>query len=199
MTCILCDAPQGSDAWHASRLGRYTGSNAGDFSDGHAIRLAVERITGKPAGESFSNADTKRGLEQEPYARMAYEGLGGEIVREAGFAYLPTIMAGCSVDGFVGDDGIVEIKCPRTATHVQYLLAGVVPKEYKAQITHNLWVTGRSFCDFISYDPTLPGPLQLFWCRAIPTPTEIELHQAAAMRFLFKVRDFEEQLRGRME
>lgn len=199
MSCIICDAPQGSDAWHASRLGRYTGSSADDLSDTHAIRLALERITEKPVGEEFSNADTKRGNELEPYARMRYEAKTGEIVNEAGFAYLPTIMAGCSVDGFVGDDGIVEIKCPRTMTHVAYLLANEIPKQYVAQILHNLWVTGRKWCDFVSYDNTLPLRLQLFVKRFVPSPSMIATHEATALRFLFKVKDYEDQLRGRME
>ncbi len=150
-------------------------------------------------GESFSSKDTQRGIEQEPFARMEYEQHTGEIVREAGFAYLPTIMAGCSVDGFVGDEGIVEIKCPRTATHVSYLLGGSPPKEYIPQMRHNLWVTERTWCDFVSYDPTLPKGLRLFVARYEPSRGDILMHESDALRFLFRVKDIETQLREKMQ
>ncbi len=211
MSYILSDAPQGSDAWLAARLGRLTGSVAGEalahvyssakweHQQKRAIKMAIERITQKvPEGE-WLGKDVERGRTLEPFARMAYELKTGEMVREAGFAYLPTIMAGCSVDGFVGDDGVVEIKCPLPHVHVGYMLGGMVPREYVPQVMHNLWVTNRRWCDFVSYCDELPEKLRLLVIRYEPTDNAIRAHQQAALRFLFDVSEIENKLRERMQ
>lgn len=199
MSYILCDAPQGTDAWRAARAGKFTGSEAGDFSRGHAIRLAIERVSGAPIESRAKGADIERGIEQEPFARMAYEAEAGVIVIEAGFAYLPTIQAGCSVDGFVGELGIVEIKCPRPEKHIEYVLSDHLPPEHQPQMLHNLWVTGREWCDFVSYCPDVPGKLRLHVRRWVPALSEIRAHEASVIKFLSLVSVIERQLKERME
>lgn len=206
---LLSTAQQGSEQWLLDRLGRVTGSRASDALSGektagyrnYLAQLAVERIGGKSLEDTYVSRDMEWGIATEPFARMAYEGLTGELVPEAGFAYLPTIMAGCSVDGFVGDDGILEIKCPKTATHIAYLLGGVFPTEYAPQVMHNLWVTGKRFADFVSFDPRVPQPLQLFVLRVTTheLTSFIRDYEGRVMRFLFDVADMELRLRERMK
>lgn len=199
---ILSTAPQGTEEWRLDRLGRATGSRAADIlsgSRGYITQLAIERLTGGLLDSGYTSADMRWGTDQEPYARMAFEEATGEIVHEAGFAYLPTIMAGCSVDGFIGDDGILEAKCPKSQTHIEYLLAGALPREYEPQVTHNLWVTGRWFAEFVSYDPRLPKPLQLFRVRVERDEAAIAAYEKRVMRFLFEVSDLERQLRERCQ
>ena len=111
--------------------------------------------------ESYINAAMQRGTDIEPMARMAYESVTGEIVEETGFWPHDTMMAGASPDGLVGEDGLVEIKCPNSATHIETLLKGF-PEEHQAQIQGQLWLTGRQWCDFVSYDDRLPENMRLF-------------------------------------
>jgi hypothetical protein len=97
------------------------------------------------------------GTEQEPYARAAYETLKGVLVKEVGFVPHPTIPnSGASPDGLVDDDGLVEIKCPFTATHLEFLTTGIVPEKYMLQMQWQIACTGREWCDYVSYDPRLP-------------------------------------------
>lgn len=211
MSYILSDAPQGTDAWRLARLGRLTGSIADEALSftaqtshekgrARALKLAIERITGNPVDrDEFKSRDIERGHELEPFARMAYEARTGAIVREVGFAYLPTIMAGASPDGFVDDDGIIEAKCPRPHVHARYLLSGGLPREYLAQVIHNLWITGRTWCDFVSFCDEMPEKLQLFVYRFDITDKDSEAYQRQAMRFLFEVSDLENQLREKMK
>lgn len=209
MNFILSDAPQGTDAWRLARAGKATGSRACDIlaaiKSGEAaarrnyrVQLVAERLSGSPQDDAFVSKDMQFGIEQEPFARMAYESLTGNVVEEAGFAYLPNIPAGCSVDGFVdGRSGIFEAKCPKTATHIAYLMAKRLPPEYEPQILHNLWVTGAKFADFVSFDPRLPENLQLFHIRIEREESKIEAYVAEVMKFLAEVDELEEQLRKR--
>lgn len=206
---ILSDAPQGTDAWHLARAGKATGSRAEDIcaklkSGGEAstrrnyrVQLVTERLIGAPAEDGFVSKDMQWGTENEPFARMAYEVETGEVVREAGFVYLNAIAAGCSVDGFIGDDGILECKCPKSATHVSYLLSSRLPPEYVAQVTHNVWITGAKFADFVSFDPRMPAELQLFRVRVMREELPIDTHEAEVIRFLKEVDELERQLRAR--
>jgi len=164
---------QRTDAWFKYRAGKVTASRVkdvratiktGEAADrkNYRAQLVVERLTGTVA-ESFSNAAMQWGTDQEPNARQAYEFITGNVVEEIGFIDHPTIkMAGMSPDGLIGDDGLVEIKCPNTATHIDWLLAGVVPKQHVDQIMWQMICSGRKWCDFVSYDPRLPLELQLF-------------------------------------
>jgi len=165
---------QGSVEWLYERVGHATCS---DFSnlmekrkDGkesaarrtYRIELTGERLTGQPS-ERFVSSYMKWGTEKEPDARMAYETQTGALVVVPGFTKHPTIAwCGGSVDGLVDDDGIIEIKCPATKTHIETLLAGSMPEEHAAQTQGYLWITGRQWCDFISFDPRMPEGLKLY-------------------------------------
>jgi putative phage-type endonuclease len=163
---------QGTEEWFAARLGRVTASRVQDIvartktgyaasRDNYLAQLVCERLTGKGA-ESFTNAAMAHGTETEPLARAAYEMKNSVLVDEVGFVQHPTLMAGASPDGLVGQDGLIEIKCPQTNTHIETLLSGKIPSKYKAQMTWQMICTDRKWCDFISFDPRLPQELQMF-------------------------------------
>ena len=164
---------QGSDEWKALRLGKVTASRVADVvartktgygasRANYAAQLIAERLTGV-AAESYTNAAMQHGTDTEPEARSAYEFYYGVTVEQVAFVPHPTIAdAGCSPDGFVGDDGLVEIKCPQTATHLETLLGQSVPGKYEAQMQFQMACTDRSWCDFVSYDPRMPESMRLF-------------------------------------
>ncbi|HKT98608.1 MAG TPA: YqaJ viral recombinase family protein [Paraburkholderia sp.] len=195
---IVCEHAQGTPEWLADRAGRATGSRAKDIlakiKTGEAaarrnyrVQLATERLTGKPQESGFVSKEMQWGTDQEPFARMAYESATGNLVTEMGFIYLPNIMAGCSVDGLIeeGDrTGVFEAKCPLSATHVEYLVSGKLPTEYKPQILHNVYVTGADFADFVSFDPRMPEKLQLFKVRWERDEAEIKEYEAELLDFL---------------
>lgn len=163
---------QGSEEWLALRCGKFTASRFSDLmartkSGPSASRtnllalLAVERLTGKPA-ETYQNAAMARGTELEPEARIAYEQRIGALVEESAFVPHPTLpYVGMSPDGLVGDDGLVEIKCPNAAKHIEALRRGAHAVEYRWQIQGQLWVSGRAWCDAVSYHPDFPANLRL--------------------------------------
>lgn len=164
---------QGTDEWRELRLGHVTASCVADImakgKSGESesrrkykLRIVAERLT-RQGQESFMNAAMEWGVEQEPFARMAYEVKNNVLVDKTGFWHHPDIaFLGVSPDGLVGDDGLVEIKCPNTTTHLDYVYDDKVPAKYFKQIQCQLWVTGRQWCDFISFDPRLPNKNQLF-------------------------------------
>ena len=168
---------QGSVEWLYEKVGHASCSNFADLmstrKDGkeaaprrdYRIELVGERLTGQPS-ERFVSSYMKWGTEHEAAARMAYEARTGKLVVVPGFTKHAALQwCGGSVDGLVDDDGIIEIKCPSTKTHIETLLAGTMPEEHTAQTQGYLWITGRAWCDFISFDPRLPEHLQLFVCR----------------------------------
>lgn len=189
---------QGTDEWRALRLGHVTASNVADVmakgKSGEAesrkkykTKLVAERLSGQ-GQDSYSNAAMEWGVEQEPFARMAYEVAAGNLVDKTGFWHHPTInWLGVSPDGLVGDDGLVEIKCPNTTTHLDYILDNKVPAKYFKQIQCQLWVTGREWCDFISYDPRLPDPNKLFIKRCPRDEETIAEMEAEVRNFLTEV------------
>jgi len=127
--------------------------------------LIAERLTGKPA-EKFSNAAMAHGTETEPEARKFYEFMTDRAVEQVAFVPHPAIaMSGASPDGMVGDDGLVEIKCPNTATHIDTLLGQCIPAKYETQMQWQMACTGRQWCDFVSYDPRMPESMQMFVSR----------------------------------
>jgi putative phage-type endonuclease len=169
---ILETATQRDADWYAARLGKATASRFKDaiaaLKSGapaqaqrdYLTELVVERLTQQPI-QRFQNAAMTWGTEQEPAARAAYERITGRIVEETGFVAHDTLMAGCSPDGLVDWDGLIEIKCPwGTANHIETLLNGM-PAEHMPQVQGQMWITGREWCDFVSYDPRMPAELQL--------------------------------------
>ncbi|MCS3690904.1 putative phage-type endonuclease [Bradyrhizobium elkanii] len=167
---------QGSAEWKAYRCGRVTASRIGDIiaktktgwgasRANYLAQLVAERLTGEVA-ESYSNAAMQWGTEKEPDARAAYEFRRDEEVVQVGFIDHPSIpMAGCSPDGLVGDDGMIEIKAPLTATHIETLLDQTVPSKYEPQIQWQMACTGRQWVDFVSFDPRMPEAMSLFVTR----------------------------------
>ena len=153
---------QNSDEWFALRMGKFTASTFKDLFAGKTtaayekaiLRPVFERLTGE-SPESFSNAYMERGHELEDMARMEYEIETLSEVALGGFCELNE-WVGCSPDGFVGDDGLLEIKCHAYNTHINYLMANKLPTIYKWQVHGQMWVTGRKWCDFVSYHPNLP-------------------------------------------
>jgi len=186
---------QRTDDWFAARIGKVTASRVADVvaktksgysasRDNYMAQLVCERLTGKPA-ESFSNAAMQWGTETEPLARAAYEAKMDVLVDEVGFIDHPSIVnSGASPDGLVGADGLIEIKCPNTATHIDTLLSQTVPKKYADQIFWQMACTNRDWCDFVSYDPRLPPDLQLFIKRIPRDDKYIQLLEAEVIEFL---------------
>jgi len=176
------DIEQGTEEWFAIRCGKVTASRIADIiattKSGYSAsrvnyeaQLICEILTGKPA-ESFTNAAMAWGTETEPLARAQYELKTGNMVNQIGFVVHPKIeQAGASPDGLVDNDGLIEIKCPNTSTHLDTLLSQKVPSKYITQMTWQMLCTGRKWTDFVSYDPRLPDNLQLFIQR-IPLDTE---------------------------
>jgi putative phage-type endonuclease len=165
---------QGTEEWFAARCGKVTASRMADVMakgrggaeaatrKNYRAQLVAERLTGKVA-DSFSSAAMQWGTDTEPQARAAYEFYSGQTVTECGFVDHPTIpMTGASPDAFAGSDGLVEIKCPNTATHIDTLLNDVVPKKYVLQMHWQMACTGRSWCDFVSFDPRMPEDMALY-------------------------------------
>jgi hypothetical protein len=127
-------------------------------------------------------------MDKEADAFAAYEAHSGNVVRRTGFLSHLHLMAGCSLDGDVDDfAGVVEIKCPMSATHFGYLKAGTVPSKHMPQILHNLWITGAAWCDFVSFDPRFPEHLQLFVHRVNRNDMDILAYSKCAEKFLEEV------------
>lgn len=191
-------------AWWAARLGKVTASRVADVvaktksgysasRQNYMADLIVERLTGQKAS-NFSNAAMDWGVEQEPHARAAYSARTGELVEEAGFIDHPTIaMSGASPDGFVGE-GCVEYKCPNTATHLEYLLVGKPPEKYVTQMQWQMACTGKTFCEFVSYDPRLPEHLQMLVVRVPRDDNRIAELEAEVRKFLAELDDKLQQL-----
>lgn len=164
---------QGSVEWLQIRLGKVTASRISDVvaktktgpaasRANYMAELIAERLTGEP-GERFTNAAMQWGTDKEPEARSAYEFYRNASVVEIGFVHHPKIEAsGASPDGLVGEDGLVEIKCPNTSTHLDTLLGQMVPAKYINQMQWQMACSGRQWCDFVSYDPRLPESMRLF-------------------------------------
>mgnify|MGYP003557979745 FL=1 len=189
---------QGSEEWHTARLGRVTASRVADViartksgpsasRANYMAELVAERLTGTRA-EGFTSPAMQWGTEQEPEARLAYEFRTDATVEQVGFILHPTIdMAGASPDGLVLTDGLVEIKCPNTATHIETLLTGSIPGKYVTQIEWQMACTGRAWCDFASFDPRLPEEMRLFVKRFARDDARIAEMEEQVREFLFEL------------
>ena len=189
---------QGSDEWKALRLGKVTASRVADVvaktksgpsasRANYAAQLIAERLTGTVA-ESYTNAAMQHGTETEPEARAAYEFYQGVTVREVAFVPHPKIeQSGCSPDGLVGEDGLVEIKCPQTAAHLETLLGQAVPGKYETQMQYQMACTGRKWCDYVSYDPRMPENMRLFIKRVMRDEKRISELETEVAGFLLEL------------
>lgn len=199
---------QGSPEWFAQRVGKLTASRMADVlattktgpsasRKNYIAQLVAERMTRQRA-ESFSNAAMAWGTEHEPLARAEYEILTDYSVEQVSFVDHPDIeWCGASPDGLVLDSGLVEIKCPNTATHIEYLLSGEAPAKYQPQMLLQLACTGREWCDFVSYDPRMPDEHRLFVVRFEPKRVEILAVEQAAIEFLAEVEQVIQRLNNR--
>lgn len=190
---------QRTDDWFAARLGKVTASRVADviaktktgYGAGRANYMAdlvVERLTGQKAS-SFTNAAMEWGTEQEPNAKAAYAAKTGILVEDVGFIDHPTVaMSGASPDG-LAEDGLVEIKCPNTATHLEYIFDGKPPQKYITQMQWQMACAGKPWCDFVSYDPRLPERLQLLVVRVPRDDDYIKMLEQEVTIFLQELDD----------
>ena len=198
---------QRTEEWFSARLGKVTASRVADVlakiksgesasRKNYKMELVVQRLTNKQ-GESFTNAAMEWGTEQEPFARMAYEAHTGTFVKEEGFVDHPTIEGfGCSPDGIVGE-GLIEIKAPNTANHIETVLENKAPSKYIPQMQCQMACTGAKWCDFVSFDPRVPEDLQLFVVRVERDQEYIDAMEVEVKQFLSEVLDLFNQLKAR--
>ena len=164
---------QGSQEWFEARCGRVTASRVADVvartktgwgasRANYMAQLIAERLTGAVA-DSYTNAAMQWGVDTEPQARDAYEFYANVDVEQVAIVEHPEIpMSSASPDGLVGEDGMVEIKCPNTATHIDTLLGSTIDKKYITQMQWQMACAGRKWCDFVSYDPRMPEEMRIF-------------------------------------
>jgi len=189
---------QGSPEWFSARLGKVTASRISDVmatgKNGEAatrlaykVQLAAERLSCVRA-ESYSNSAMQWGTDTEPQARAMYEATSGVLVVDVGMVVHPVIeQSGASPDGLVGDDGLVEIKCPNTATHIDTLYRDKAPAKYLNQMQWQMACTGRSWCDFVSYDPRLGEGLDYYCDRVMRDDARIAEMEDGVIQFLTEV------------
>lgn len=198
---------QRTDEWYLARAGKVTASRVAEvvaktktgYSASRAnymAQLVCERLTGKQQ-ESYSNASMQWGTETEPFARSAYEMKADVFVKDEGLVIHPTIeMSGASPDGLVGDDGLIEIKCPNTATHIENLLSNKAPANYVIQMQWQMACTGRKWCDFVSFDPRMPDDLQMMVVRVERDDEQIAFLESEVVKFLDEVQEKVNQLKS---
>lgn len=189
---------QRSEEWFMARHGKVTASRIADIvaktksgysasRANYAAQLIAERLTGQTQ-ESYTNAAMQWGTEQEPAARAAYEFYSDASVELCGFIPHPKIgMSGASPDGLVGDDGLLEIKCPNTATHIETLSGTKIPEKYITQMQWQMACTGRAWCDFVSFDPRMPEDMRAFIKRITRDDKRIAELEAEVSGFLSEV------------
>lgn len=196
MNTIECT--QGSDEWIAARVGKVGASRIADIvaktktgystsRANYAAELVAERLTGKKT-DGYTNAAMQWGTDNEPTARAMYEFMRNAAVTEVGIVLHPAIAnAQASPDGLVGDDGLVEIKCPLTATHISTLRGGEIDGRYAKQMQWQMACTGRAWCDFCSFDPRLPAEMQLHVRRVNRDPVMIAELEREVRTFLKEI------------
>ena len=199
---------QGTDEWFADRAGKATASRIAEIiaktkkgeysaSRGHyLVEKAMERLTGKSA-DKYTTAAMRWGTATEDEARAAYEAATGVLVTQVGMIPHPRIaMAGASPDSLVGDDGLLEIKCPNTATHIGTLRSKKPAGEYVTQMAWQMACTGRAWCEFVSYDPRMPDGLDLFVMRVHRDDAMIAMLETEVEAFLAEVDALVVELQG---
>lgn len=201
---------QRSSEWYAARLGKLTASRIAEAlatikSGWGASRanvraeLVCERLTGIPT-DTYTNAAMQWGIDHEPDARAAYEFYRDYDVELVAFIDHPRIaMSGCSPDGYVGAEGLVEFKCPATATHIETLLGGAVADKYRKQVLWQMACTDRQWCDLVSFDPRMPAEMQLHVVRIERDEKAIEKLEADAELFLREVETMCQELLGKYQ
>jgi hypothetical protein len=196
---------QRTPEWYAARIGKWTGSRIGDATArtktgwgasraNYMAELLVERLTGQPAPR-FVNGPMEWGIEHEAEGITVYEFERNITVELVGFIKHPVIAdAGASPDGLIGADGMIEIKCPSTATHIDTLLGAAIDEKYIKQMQWQMACTGRKYCDWMSYDPRLPVNLRTVIRRVERNDAMIASLEVAAREFLRELADKHERL-----
>ena len=190
----IIDVIQGSPEWQLARIGKITASR---FSDvlakgqgktrlSYMKQLRAEILTGIPS-DSYSNSYMEWGIANEAAARQEYANESGNEIVQVGFVVLNEWVGG-SPDGLVGDDGAIEIKCPKSETHLDYIEANEIPTGYYAQIQGVLWITGREWCDFVSYDPRVKCA-PYFCKRSERDETYIKALEFAVKKFIKELQE----------
>ena len=205
---IICE--QGSESWHAARCGVITASKYRDAiettakglptaqSTLYAAQVAIERISGQPCDEVFNSWQMKRGTELEPFARMAYEAETGNLASESGVILTDDRLFGYSTDGFIEDDGMIEIKCLASAIGIIDMWRDGDMSKYMHQMQGGMWVTGRKWCDFVMYCPQLERiGKQIFRRRVERDDNFIDSMVEDLMKFSAKVAANEAILRAK--
>ena len=205
---IYIDAKQGSEDWHKARVGVITASRCkdacdrlknGDFSQkalGYAAQIAMERITGTSCDDTFVNYAMRRGAELEAEARMAYEAATGNFAQEVGIYLTDDRLFGYSSDGLIGEDGLLEIKCPLSPLGVLSVWNTSDLSDYVHQMQKGLWITGRKWIDFVMYDPRLaPVGKELYINRRFREEEFIDKMVQDLLTFNDKVKEFEHALK----
>lgn len=193
------DVAQRSSDWFALRAGKLTGSCAKDMlakGRGSAdsvkrrdllYKLIAERMSGSSQEDGYVNAAMQWGIDHEADAVRAYEAEKSCFVDSIGFCEHESLPIGTSPDGFIGASGILSVKCPKTATHIRYLRERCEPSEHVAQNTHELWLTGREWVDFVSFDPRLPEGGRLFIIRVTRSLAQLAEYEREVWAFLEEV------------
>lgn len=196
---------QQTEEWKKARLGKVTASRLSDVTAktktgygasraNYMAELLVERLTGE-SQEMYVNAAMKHGVDTEPQARSAYAFMTDFDVIEVGFIPHPTIeMSGASPDGLIGDDGMLELKCPNTATHIDTLLGEPIADKYIKQMQWQMACSGRKWCDFATYDPRLPANLQIKIIRVNRDDSLIGELEHEVIEFLRELKDKQTKL-----
>ena len=189
---------QRTEEWFNQRLGKVTASAIANViaktktgvsasRENYSTQLTLERLTGQQA-EFYTNSAMEWGTATEPQARQHYELYRDVFVDEVGFITHPTIeMSGASPDGFVGEEGLVEIKCPESKTQMETLLNQKVPTKYIPQMQWQMACTGRKWCDFVSFDPRMPENLQIFVQRVERNDEYIKMLEEEVIAFLSEI------------
>jgi putative phage-type endonuclease len=199
----IIDCEQRSPDWFAARLGKVTASHFSDVMakgrgggasktrEKYMMQLLAERVSGSPE-ESYQNKWMEEGTEKEPDGRFLYEWITGTQVGQIGFVEFSEDV-GCSPDGLVGEEGLLELKCPKLTTHLSYILKDALPSEYKAQVQGQMWVCERKWCDFVSYHPDCKKQ-ELFIHRVERDDAYITLLAAATATFLTELTELQKRL-----
>jgi putative phage-type endonuclease len=189
---------QRSEEWFQARLGKVTASRVADivaktksgYSTSRAnymAELVCERLTNS-RGASFTNSAIQWGVDNEPLAVKSYEASRGVLVEQVGFIPHPLLAnSGASPDGYVGDEGLIEVKCPLTSTHIDTILTNVIPNRYYHQMQWQMACTRRQWCDYISFDPRMPQNMQLHVQRVQRDQNVILELETEVAKFLVEV------------
>lgn len=195
----IVDAEQRSPAWYTARLGRLTGSCAGDMlatiTKGEAagrrnlrLRLVLERLTGKSQESDYVSPAMQAGIDREALAFAAYESMTGSLVQRVGFVQHVSLMAGCSPDGYLGTfDRLLSIKCRQPAAHYDFLRTGKIPSDAFAQLRHECWITGAQAAEYFSWNPDFEEPLQARLVTLTRDELTIPEYEQKAVAFLAEV------------